>query len=105
MRLLFYLLTFFTFTSCANTEHEVFASVHGIISNNQTGEAIPNATIQLSPGGIIKTNRNDGYFEFNELTPGQYTITVQKTGYYTYRKSFDAITGTNTEVNITLSQH
>lgn len=105
MKLLFYFLITVMSVSCSNTEYDVFASVHGCILDNQTGVPIPNATIQLSPGSITKTSGNDGYFGFSELTPGQYTITVQKDGYSTNRKSFDAVTGTDVEMNITLTQH
>lgn len=89
-------------TGCSKTEYDNFASLYGVVSDNATGAPIANATVVLSPGGATKTTRGDGLFEFSDLEPQQYTITVQKSGYQTNRKSVTAIVGERIEVNITL---
>lgn len=91
--------------ACSKTEEvSVFSTLHGIVSDYETGEPISGVNVVLSPGGATKITGNDGYFEFQELTPQQYTITAQKTGYTTNRKSITAVSGENTEVNITITQ-
>ena len=90
-------------TSCSKTEYNNFATLYGVVSDNTTGNPIANATVVLSPGGTTKTTGNDGRFEFSELEPQQYTVTVQKVGYQTNRKSIIAIIDVLNEVNITLS--
>ena len=45
---------------------------------------------------------SDGLFEFLELSPQQYTITVQKADYQTNRKTITAVVGEKIEANITL---
>ena len=97
------LATLFMFaTGCSKTEYDNFASLYGVVSDNATGAPVTNATIVLSPGGTTKTTGNDGRFEFSELEPQQYTVTVQKAGYQTNRKSVTAVVGERIEVNITL---
>lgn len=90
-------------TSCAKEEYDVFSSLYGVVSDTKTGELIPNATVVLSPGGETKITGSDGQFIFNEIDPQQYTITVQKEGYQTNRKSVTAIIGETIEINIPLT--
>lgn len=91
-------------TSCTKTEYEYFSSLNGFVTDKETGEPITSATVMLSPGGVNKLTGSDGYFEFLDITPDQYTITVQKSGYKTNRKSISTIVGENTEINITLTK-
>ncbi len=92
------------FPSCASDEHDVFSTIYGVVSDAATGEPIESATVQLSPGGETKLTGTDGYFEFNDLTSQQYTVTVQKDGYSTNRKSVTAVAGEKNHVNITLTK-
>ncbi|MCM1151956.1 MAG: carboxypeptidase-like regulatory domain-containing protein [Alistipes sp.] len=89
-------------TACSKTEYDNFATLYGMVSDSAAGNPIANATVVLSPGGTTKMTGNDGRFEFSDLEPQQYTITVQKSGYQTNRKSITAIVGEQIEVNITL---
>lgn len=91
-------------TACSKTEYDLFSTLYGTISDYETGNPISGVTIVLSPGGLTKITGNDGYFEFQDLTPQQYTITVQKDGYSANRKSINAVTGESTEVNMTMKQ-
>lgn len=93
----------FSLISCTKEEYDVFASVYGVVSDTKTGELIPNATVVLSPGGETKITGSDGQFLFNDVDPQQYTITVQKEGYQTNRKSVTAIIGETVEINIPLT--
>ncbi len=85
------------------TSPEIFASLHGVVSDSDNGEPIVNASVVLSPGGKSKTTGSDGRYEFNDLDPQQYTITVQKTGYQTNRKVITAVIGETAEGNVTLT--
>lgn len=91
-------------SSCASDEPSVFSTIYGVVSDAGTGEPIESATVQLSPGGDTKLTGSDGYFEFNDITSQQYTLTVQKTGYTTNRKSINAVTSEKNQVNITLTK-
>ena len=91
--------------SCSNdNEYEVFTSVYGLVTDASNGEPIAGASVQLSPGGATKITGSDGYFEFSDITPMQYTVTVQKEGYSTNRKSITVILGESNQLNITLSK-
>lgn len=89
--------------SCSKTEYESFSTIYGIVSDSKTGEPISGVSVLLSPGGISKYTGSDGRYEFDELTPQQYTLTAQKPGYQTNRKSITAVVDVNTEGNITLT--
>ena len=89
--------------SCSKEEYESFGSLYGTVTDSNTGDLLSNVTVILSPGGITKITGTDGIFEFNDLTPQQYTITVQKAGYNTNRKTITVIVGEKVESNITMT--
>lgn len=94
----------FGIAACSKTEYSVFSTLHGVVSDYQTGDPVSGVSVILSPSGTTKITGNDGYFEFQELTPQQYTITVQKERYTTNRKSITAVSGENVEVNIPITK-
>lgn len=102
---LIFIMAALCMSSCATDEPDVFTTIYGIVSDAGTGEPIGSATVQLSPGGETKLTGTDGYFEFNDLTSQQYTITVQKDGYSSNRKSITAVAGEKNHVNITMTKH
>ncbi|NDV59253.1 carboxypeptidase-like regulatory domain-containing protein [Bacteroides sp. 519] len=91
--------------SCSKKEHDTFSMLYGVVTDHETGEPIANATIVLSPGGKTKTTGTDGTYQFNDIDAHQYTITVQKTGYSTNRKTVTAVVGEKTEANIPLTKN
>lgn len=91
------------FVSCSKEENDSFGSLYGVVSDVKTGNPLDNVTVTLSPGGTTKLTGSDGLFEYSELTPQQYTITVQKAGYQTNRKTLSAVIGEKTEANITMT--
>ncbi|GHV09820.1 hypothetical protein FACS1894162_1310 [Bacteroidia bacterium] len=91
-------------TSCAKDEYDLFATLYGNVNDSATGDPISNATVVLSPGGKTKTTGSDGSYQFEDLDAAQYTITVQKTGYQTNRKTVTAVSGEKVEANIPLTK-
>ena len=92
------------FSGCTKDEHNLFASLYGVISDHETGEPIANASVVLSPGGKTKITGTDGRYEFLDFDAAQYTITVQKTGYQTNRKTVTAVADEKAEANIPLTK-
>jgi len=89
---------------CGKDEVNLYSTLYGVISDHETGEPIPVASIVLSPGGKTQTSGTDGRYEFQNLDPMQYTVTVQKTGYQTNRKTVTAVAAEKTEANIPLTK-
>ena len=89
--------------SCSKDEYDSFGTLYGVVTDTNTGNPLDNVIVTLSPGGITKLTGSDGLFEYSELTPQQYTITVQKPGYQTNRKTLSAVVGEKIEANITMT--
>lgn len=90
--------------SCSKSEYDIYSSVYGIVTDNETGEPLENASVVLSPTNITKHTDADGRYRFDELDAQQYTITFQKAGYQPNRKLVTAISGESLEVNIHLKK-
>lgn len=91
-------------TSCDPVTYDTFGGISGTILEMETGEPIKNALLTLSPGGKNTYSGSDGFFEFQDLEAGQYTLTVQATGYSSNRKTITVVAGATENVNITLQK-
>ena len=92
------------FNGCTKEEHNLYATIYGVVTDNDTSEPIAGASIVLSPSGKTQTSGTDGRFEFLNLDAAQYTVTVQKAGYQTNRKTVTAAAAEKTEANIPLTK-
>jgi len=90
------------FTSCEGTEFEIYSSIYGNVTDYETGMCLENVSVTLSPTNKTLRTEYEGTFVFEDLEPGQYTITVQKSGYQPNRKTVYAISGETSRVDITM---
>lgn len=58
--------------------------VHGFVYD-ENGAPIEDATVTCSPGGYTTMTYSNGYYWFNPLRPGDYSVTAKKFGYWTSR--------------------
>lgn len=92
-------------TSCSKKkEYNTFCTITGSVVDNDTSDAVPGATVTLSPSGKNTYTGSDGHFEFVDLDANQYTLTVQKSGYVTNRKTVTTEAGGTINVSITLNK-
>lgn len=95
MRLLsLFLSVLFVTTACdKEEEYNVFGGVYGKISSADTKAAISGAQVMLSPGNITAVTGRDGSYEFVELEPGQYRLSVTASGYIENSRQVSVISG------------
>ncbi len=91
-------------SSCSQIEYDIFGTLTGQVVDVSTGEPLPAVSVLLSPGGKTSFTGSDGSFEFLDLDPKQYTITVQKDGYSTNRKIVNLLASETTTVMITMEK-
>jgi len=74
-------------TTCAKkpTSAESTGNVNGYVNNSRTGVAIENAIVSIQSIGE-KITDNSGYFQFNDIEEGSYSIEVEKDGYINQAK-------------------
>lgn len=99
------LLCFTTSCDSGLVDYDVFGSISGKVIELDSDVPVPQATVTLSPSGKNTYTGNDGQFEFHDLDARQYTVTVQKTGYQTNRKTITTIAGDNVDVSLTLKKN
>lgn len=92
----------FLVVSCKPTVYDTFGEIYGTVCTNDTNEPIEGALVTLSPGAKTYMTLTDGSFVFEELDIVQYTLTVQKDGYSTNRKSIMPVAGQSVEAVIPL---
>lgn len=94
-------------TSCDDdfVDYDVLGSISGTVIDVDTHNPVQSATVTLSPSGYNTYTGDDGRFEFIDLDARQYTVTVQKTGYVTNRKTVTTIAGGNVDISLTLQKN
>lgn len=85
------------------TDYEIYGSIKGTVVDYDTGMAIAGANIMIVPGNQTVMSDVNGSFEFLDLDSGQYTLSIQKSGYQANRKIVDVITGETVNTAISLS--
>lgn len=84
------------------TEYDVYGTIKGTVTDYDTGMAISGASIMIVPGNQTIMSDVNGGFEFIDLDSGQYTLSIQKSGYQANRKIVDVITGETIQTLVTL---
>lgn len=93
----------FLFSGCKGYEYEIWSTITGAVTDGLTGAPLPAVSVMLMPGSHTLQTGADGQFEFTNLEEGQYTISVQKNGYYANRKTVRAISGEITKAAIQMT--
>lgn len=86
-----------------NGDYSFFATISGNVVDVSLGLPLDNAHITLSPTMLTATTDATGSFSFDNVDAGEYTITVQKTGYYPNRQIITATSGEVSHISIPLT--
>lgn len=89
--------------NCSKDEEVTTGTISGLVSDiTNSNTAIPGATVTLSPLGLSKTTGSDGRYEFSDIEPGRYTLSVSANNYQTDTKSVTVYTGQVANVDFQL---
>lgn len=94
----------FLMSGCSQPDYEIYSTICGTVTDYETGSVLVNATVTLVPSSVSHTTDANGQFSFEHLDAGQYTVSVQKSGYVPNRKNITAVSGETVEANIALSK-
>ena len=96
----------FVITSCNKKKNDTsfLCTITGTVIETGTNNSVSGATVTLSPSGKNTYTGTDGRFEFTDLDNNQYTITVQKNGYQTNRKTVTTEAGGTINVIVDLEK-
>ncbi len=91
--------------SLFGTGESLPGGIYGVVTDKATGEPIRSAGVELSPTGMKTITGSEGQFEFTELTPGQYTLLITKTGYTDFASSsIEVKAGATAKTDVQLEQ-
>lgn len=97
MKLLLLLCVGLLCTACPPDPVETKGSVSGKVTDSRTGEPLQGVTVSIAPGTLkSRTTGSDGYFEFQELPVGSYTVQGVKENYRTNTKEAKVEAALNT---------
>ena len=76
--------------------------IEGTVRDAQTGAALSGAVLSTDPTTDVVTSSSDGSFSFENITPGEYSISVTKNGYQNASVSVTVTAGKTTRADIVL---
>ncbi len=102
--LLMALMGIFLLASCNDKNTlDIYGKISGRVTDAKTGDPVNAAMVTLVPGSKTQQTGADGTFLFENLDEGQYTVSVQKSGYQPNRKNMTVISGETVETLIPLT--
>lgn len=105
-RLIYAMLTGLLFAACAeDLKDEIpVGRISGSVSDKNTGEPVATVNATLSPGGNATVTGSDGSFEFIDLSPGEYTVNINKEGYNGNNKTVTVVAGQTTQAHLLIDR-
>ena len=92
-------------SGCAKDEVVLTGSINGYVTDfTNANTPIAGASVTLSSKGLTKTTGNDGRFEFQDLEPGTYTLSVKANNYQSTTKQITVYAGQKANCDIQLEQ-
>ena len=81
-------------STCTKDEEVMTGTITGLVTDmTNANTAIAGATVTLSPTGLSKTTGSDGRYEFTEVEPGTYTVSIKADNYQEDSKSVSVYAG------------
>lgn len=87
---------------CAKKVVNTSISIYGTVVEYGTQEPLESVLMTLTPSAKNSYTGSDGYYVFEDLNAQQYTITAQKAGYRTDRKTINLYAGEQSIVTFAL---
>lgn len=99
------LLGIVAFTSCSKDNEVMTGNISGFVSDYTSANLpIAGATVTLGGKGLAKTTGSDGRFEFVDIDPGTYTISVAANSFQPTTKQVTVYAGQNVFCDFQLSK-
>ena len=94
----------FAVSGCKTYDYDYYGTISGTVLDYTDNSPIENATILMMPGSQTVQSGPDGNFIYDGLEEGQYTLSVQRSGYQSERKTVEVISGETVTTSIYLKQ-
>lgn len=102
-KLFSFLLLSCVIVSCAKDIVDLTGSINGVVKDYNTAEVISNCQVTLGSTGENSITGTDGFFHFNNVDPGTYSLIFKKAGYVDFTKSITVIAGTPVDASVLLT--
>lgn len=93
------------FSSCVQTEPNVWGSISGVIKDAQSNRALEGVKVTVTSTGASKITNSDGQFSFDNLEAVEYTLSFEKTGYITNTQTVRVQAGEQMTVQVQMKQN
>lgn len=91
-------------TSCGSTaSKQSLATIEGVIMDEFSNTPLPGVRISLEGTSFSSNTDESGYFKFDGLEEGSYTVVVEKDGYEPKNTSVSVTAGSNSNVEVATS--
>ena len=89
---------------CTKDEEVMTGTIAGMVTDmTSANTAIAGATVTLSPTGLSLTTGSDGRYEFTEIEPGTYAVSVKANNYQEDSESVSVYAGQTATADFQLS--
>ena len=103
---LFFLISAFALllSGCDTYEYDFYGNISGTVTDYADNSPLEGASVLLMPGSKTVTTSSDGTFMFEDIAAGKYTISAQKSGYQSDRKTVEISSGEDVSTAVSLKR-
>lgn len=94
---------FLAMTASADPNEGLATGVAGVVTNQVTGEPVPEVVVNVALQGRVSTTSSTGRFTLPDLLPGRYEVTFSHLGYQQRTDSVDINVGRVSVMEVALS--
>ena len=91
-------------SGCGTYEYDFYGNISGTVTDYEDNSPLEGASVLLMPGSKSATTSSDGTFMFEDIASGKYTISAQKSGYQSDRKTVEISSGEDVSTAVSLKR-
>lgn len=78
----------------------VAQELQGVVTDAETGDPVPFVYVHLEEIERVTNGNRDGFFQFQNIPGGEYTVAVHRIGYKDYHRKIEIIAGEKTIIEV-----
>lgn len=83
-----------------NSESSKYGGISGVVADRATGDPVSVVQLTLKPSGKTTVTGTDGSYNFQNIEPGEYSITTEKLGYRQSENITTVVAGQTSECHL-----
>ena len=92
-------------SSCVKPEPDIWGSISGVVKDAQSNQPIEGVKVTVTATGASQITNSDGQFTFDNLDATEYSLSFEKTGYFSHTQKVTVLAGETATAQVQLKKN